>query len=179
MVTETRYTASASGSSGAKVAYLNARRYAHISTSGQISDEEILRLLVERSVPASNGYALVGSEVVAAPAPVLVEPSHWHLPLWRARFEELASQWHAETGGYSSPALITNHPAYREITAMGPSVIPLILADLHTRGGYWYPALRALASVAGKPPPDIQQGLSSAAIRALWLGWGDDNRLRN
>ena len=88
------------------------------------------------------------------------------------RFAELAQEWRHGTGGVSSPREIASHPAYRQIIALGESVLPLIFKDLERNGGWWYPALRALtgenpvqASARGRPP------LSNAA----WLQWGRQN----
>ena len=50
------------------------------------------------------------------------------------------------------PAEIADHPAYREIIAMGEPAIGLILAELETRPDHWFEALRALTGEDPVPP---------------------------
>ena len=85
------------------------------------------------------------------------------------RFQELVKQWHEETDGLSSPSKIASHPAYLRIISMGPPVVGLILRELESNGGYWYPALRALTEA--NPVPENAKG-KPRLIKAEWLAWG-------
>lgn len=85
------------------------------------------------------------------------------------KFQRLVHQWHTETDGLSSPTQITSNQAYLKIIALGPSIIPLILTELEGRGGYWYPALRAITDV--NPVPETARG-RPRLINEAWLAWG-------
>ena len=85
------------------------------------------------------------------------------------RFRELVKEWHEETGSLSSPSKIASHPAYLQIVSMGQSVVPLVLGELDSRGGYWYPALRALTGA--NPVPGDAKG-KPRLIKEEWLAWG-------
>lgn len=84
-------------------------------------------------------------------------------------FERLASRWHDETDGASNPALITGMQSYLDIVALGPRVVPLILRDLETRGGFWYPALLALTREW--PVAEEDRGIPKK-MKSAWLAWG-------
>ena len=88
----------------------------------------------------------------------------------RQRFQILATKWHNDTAGLSSPSQIAEHEAYQEIINMGPDVIPLILEELRDRGGHWYIALRKLVS----DPPIIDPSMSGRMkeVRQIWVDWG-------
>lgn len=82
-------------------------------------------------------------------------------------FEELARRWERETAVESFPMRKAMHPAYQEIIAIGPAVIPLILKRLERRLGHWFWALSALAR---EDPAAGTTDLRSA--REAWLAWG-------
>lgn len=84
-------------------------------------------------------------------------------------FARLADQWHEETGHLSSPSQIAMHPAYQRIIGMGERAIPLILRDLHLRGGQWYWALRAITDQS--PVPQDAAG-NIRIMKQAWLHWG-------
>ena len=85
------------------------------------------------------------------------------------RFRALADQWRRETGMLSSISQMAAHPAYQEIIAMGPDIIPLLLRELQERGGHWFPALRALS---GENPAPREYAGQIPKIRECWLEWG-------
>ena len=89
-----------------------------------------------------------------------------------ARFAELASLWRSETEFQSSPRAMADHPAYREIIAMGEPAVPLILAELKARPDFWFDALRAITGV--EPVPKAARG-DVAAMSAAWLEWGREH----
>jgi hypothetical protein len=86
-----------------------------------------------------------------------------------AHFAELAARWRADTEFLSSPAEIADHPAYREIIAMGEPAIRLILAELETRPDFWFEALRALT---GEDPVPPEARGKVKAMAGAWLEWG-------
>lgn len=85
------------------------------------------------------------------------------------RFLKLAEQWHWETDFYSMSWQILDHPAYREITAMGEVALPWILRDLEQTGGHWFEALR---TITGQDPASDARPGRIGQIREAWLEWG-------
>jgi hypothetical protein len=71
-----------------------------------------------------------------------------------AKFRRLASAWHADTAYFSSTTDQVAHPAFGEIVAMGPAVIPLLLRELQNRTGHWHRALRRIAGIDPNPAAD-------------------------
>ena len=94
-----------------------------------------------------------------------------------AAFRLFADQWYGETGGQSAPARIVNNAAYLAIIGMGARAIVPILRDLRDRGGYWYPALRAICDAEGMAPPEIPADARGDFRRmtSIWIGWGAAN----
>jgi hypothetical protein len=90
-------------------------------------------------------------------------------PALAARFQELAAEWKAATRLLAAPSAAAEHPAYRAIVALGPAVVPLILADLAAAPEPWFAALRELTRVDPVPPAD--HGRPRAAAEH-WLAWG-------
>jgi hypothetical protein len=88
----------------------------------------------------------------------------------RLRFEHLARIWKRATRYESSLTKIVTHHAYQAIIGMGPSAIPMILADLRTAGGHWFWALHAISQA----DPE-REGDDYESVRAAWLRWGVAN----
>ena len=86
------------------------------------------------------------------------------------RFQRLAYQWLSETEFSSDIGQITAHPAYLQIIALGPEVIPYVLRQLKCELGHWFIALRALAQ--GDDPGSKQKTMVDA--RNAWLEWGTE-----
>ena len=87
-------------------------------------------------------------------------------------FAELVERWRRGTGGLSSPKAITGHLAYQQIIQMGKSALPMIFRELQENGGWWYPALRALA---GENPVPAEAKGRPPLNREAWLEWGRRN----
>ena len=92
-----------------------------------------------------------------------------------AAFRALAEQWSAETGLLSSPRQIAAHPAHRQIIAMGPPVIPLILREMQRQPGHWSLTLRA---ITGENPVSPEKAGYAGEIAAAWREWGRRNGYR-
>ncbi len=90
------------------------------------------------------------------------------------RFRDLASRWQRETRFSSSRTRMVEHPAYKEIIAIGPAVLPLILAELQTEPRYWFAALSAITGE--DPVPAGDRGVIRKMTDA-WLQWGKDHGL--
>ncbi len=92
----------------------------------------------------------------------------------RAEFNELAEQWHDETGHMSSAISFTQHPAYLRIIGMGPAVVPFILEDLQRTQAHWFVALRLITGANPIKPEDkgkVQRLADS------WIAWGRERGL--
>lgn len=90
----------------------------------------------------------------------------------RAKFARHADAWHDETDGVSAGSRITSSAHYLAIIALGKPVIPLILHDLESRGGFWYPALQALT---GEWPIDPAANGRPRLMKDAWLEWGREH----
>src|SRR4051812_24745790 len=85
------------------------------------------------------------------------------------RFRRLAAVWQAETAFVSSSSDLVAHPAFQEIVAMGPAIVPLLLRELENRTGHWHRALRRITGADPVPPAD--KGNIEKSGEA-WLRWG-------
>jgi hypothetical protein len=85
-------------------------------------------------------------------------------------FATLAVWWGRETMYFSSPTAMYEHPAMRAIIAMGPGVVPLILAELRREIGHWYGALRQLTGIEAALGEETMEG-----ARQAWLDWGAEH----
>ena len=106
--------------------------------------------------PTAGNNAIMAT--VTAPSPTLA-----------GRFRALAGEWQAATRFLSSPSAAAEHPAYRAVVALGPAVVPLILAELADAPEPWFAALRELTGADPVPPAD--RGHPRAATDH-WLAWG-------
>jgi hypothetical protein len=90
-------------------------------------------------------------------------------PTLTSQFHALAGEWQAATRFQSAPSAAAEHPAYRAIVALGPAVVPLILADMAASPEPWFAALRELTGADPVPPADHGRPRAAAAH---WLAWG-------
>lgn len=85
------------------------------------------------------------------------------------RFNDLADRWQRETGHMSVTIKRVMHPAYQDIMAMGPRVVPLLLRDLLRTRRDWFWALQhltqydAIAASGARTKDDMI---------AAWEAWG-------
>lgn len=85
------------------------------------------------------------------------------------RFHARVAEWRAATRFLASPAAAVDHPTYRAVVALGPGVVPLVLAELAAAPEPWFAALRELTGEDPVPPTD--RGRPRAAADH-WLAWG-------
>lgn len=86
-----------------------------------------------------------------------------------ARFSRLADDWQRDVAHVSSASKRDNHPAYQEIIALGPPVVPLLLRDLEHMHRHWFTALNAITH--SNPVPLEDAGNIGKMVEA-WLAWG-------
>ena len=99
-------------------------------------------------------------------------PQHEENASLQARFEALVQQWLEDTQVVSSFTVIVSHPAYQEIIAMGPKVVPFILRDLEREPKHWGRALRA---ITGAQPVPKEHAGRVKQIAEDWLRWAREN----
>ena len=92
----------------------------------------------------------------------------------RAEFNQLAEQWHDETGHMSSAISFTQHPAYLRIIGMGPAVVPFILKDLQRTQAHWFVALRL---ITGENPIKPEDRGKVQRLADSWIAWGRERGL--
>ncbi len=85
-----------------------------------------------------------------------------------AKFRRLAAEWDQATCFFSSMQAAYEHPAYRQIIAMGPKIVPLLLRDLEQTNSHWFAALREITGA--NPAPSSAAGNVPKMVEA-WLKW--------
>jgi len=91
------------------------------------------------------------------------------------QFRRLEAQWTTDTQFLSNPRLITEHPAFREIIALGPEVLPLMLRDLEAQPSLW---VWALPEITGENPVEAGDGGNIRKMSDAWLQWGRAKGIR-
>jgi hypothetical protein len=94
----------------------------------------------------------------------------------RTRFAELIRRWSEDTGSASSPTRIADHPACREIVAMGEVAVPLILEELEDHPSI--PGLVAPKAIVGMNPFPPEARGDVARMARAWLAWGLEHGYR-
>ena len=87
------------------------------------------------------------------------------------RFRELVARWQAEVAHLSSTTARVQHPAYREIIALGPPAVPLLLRELERRPNQWFAALRSLTGADPVAPADRGH---LGRMAESWIKWGKE-----
>ena len=92
------------------------------------------------------------------------------------RARRLLATWRKETAVLSSSTALAAHPAYRELIALGPAVLPHLFRDLEqTLDGH---LSRALVEITGaRPIPHNERG-KVEEIAKRWLNWAKENGYR-
>ncbi len=84
------------------------------------------------------------------------------------RFAELTATWREATRFSSKMKARLEHPAFREIVAMGENAVPLLLSELEKNGGFGFLILQEITGVE----PPIPEGFpGNRAIHAGWVAW--------
>jgi hypothetical protein len=73
----------------------------------------------------------------------------------------------------SSSTLLTSHPAYQELIALGGPALPFLFRDLEQTGdGHLSKALAAITGARPVPPEDRGQ---VRKVADAWLRWAREN----
>ncbi len=92
------------------------------------------------------------------------------------KFDRLADTWQNAVALLSSSTKRDNHPAYREIIAMGPPVVPLLLRDLERTNRHWFTALSAITKANPIAPEDAG---NIRKMAQAWVEWSKQQGIRN
>jgi len=106
---------------------------------------------------------------------VSIEPTAESAERFADRFAKLAATWREETRFSSRMGRDAEHPAYREIIAMGEKAVPLLLADLEKEADHWF---IALYRITGVNPVLKEDAGNIDKMAAAWLAWGRANGYR-
>jgi len=85
------------------------------------------------------------------------------------KFERLANDWQTAVAHLSSSSKRDNHPAYKEIIALGPPVVPLLVRDLEINHRHWF---AALATITGANPVAAEDAGKISKMIEAWIKWG-------
>jgi hypothetical protein len=94
----------------------------------------------------------------------------------RTRFAELMQRWSDDTEHISSTTRIAEHPACREIIAMGDVAVPLVLGELESHSSIL--GLIALKAITGASPFPPEARGDVALMAEAWLAWGREHGYR-
>ncbi len=86
-----------------------------------------------------------------------------------ASFQQLLETWKAETAPLSSVRQKKQHPAYRQIIAMGKPAVPLILAELKRKPSHLF---WALAEITHSRPAGLANATDLLDVVNAWVEWG-------
>ncbi len=87
------------------------------------------------------------------------------------QFETLFQQWKKETLLLSDGYKITEHPAYRQIIALGEAVVPFILIKLREDPQHIF---YALFKITGENPIKPEHVGKLSKMAEDWLNWGTE-----
>jgi len=89
------------------------------------------------------------------------------------RFQRLVEAWKSERGATSSITHMAMADSYQRIIAMGPSAVPLIIAQLKSEGeepDQWFWALRV---ITGIDPVQAEHRGDFPKMARAWIGWAE------
>lgn len=86
-------------------------------------------------------------------------------------FISLAEAWKAGRGRSSSATKLAEHPAYRQIIAMGKAVVPSIIRELEAKPDHWF---IALYKITGVDPVPVKARGNLRAMANAWISWAKE-----
>jgi len=85
----------------------------------------------------------------------------------------LLGRWREETAYVSSTTVISGHPAYCELIALGPVALPFLFRDLEQTGdGH---LSKVLTAITGARPIPAEERGQVRKIAETWLRWAREN----
>lgn len=141
-------------------------KWSRPSKRGLHKDEHAWNALIKSTEKALLAEIENWYEIAHAPSAAERQRAELH-----EKFTALARKWTRETERFSNLNKIVMHPAYLQIIALGPSVIPEILQQLSRGPDHWFFALRALTQ--GEDPATGTTTMKAAA--EAWVSWGREH----
>src|SRR5438034_4948287 len=87
--------------------------------------------------------------------------------------QRLLATWRKETYVISDSSKLVSHPAYQELIALGPAVLPHLFRDLEqTLDGH---LSSALTRITGAQPVQPGEGGKIRVVAERWLNWAREN----
>ena len=126
--------------------------------------------LLEKVEWQGNTQAQLTAAIEKLTKLLLASEANWQQrlgPLQRD-FYRLAAIWKTTTIHMSNITEKCSHPAYQQIIAMGPDVLPLIFEELDREPDDWFVALRALTGVN---PVPMQSRANIRETVSAWREW--------
>jgi hypothetical protein len=153
---------------------VSVRSLESITVTNMVVDPAIIRILLDEDAAASAiqpyEQELAGilsrraEREVAAPATADAALSK--------QFQQRRDEWIAATRAMSSITKATTHRTYLRLIALGPSVIPLLIADLQKHPNRnWHTALCILTDTNPIRPEDAG---NAGTIAAAWKQWQEN-----
>lgn len=124
----------------------------------------------------SDGTLVMDEKLNVAPGRVKVRVEAIELPdaQLASRFAALVSKCRHDNRYSSKLKTTLEHPAFREIVAMGWQAVPLLLACLERNDGSRWTPILALGVITGiDPVPDEAASTLDATVTA-WITWGHE-----
>lgn len=84
----------------------------------------------------------------------------------------LVFYWKSDTQFISSMSVMENHPAYRQIIAMGAKALPFIFSCLRQQPDWWFVALMA---ITGADPVPVDARGDLPKMTESWLEWAREH----
>lgn len=148
--------------------YLEDSQHSWPTGAHETPEEDVHALLDEWGVFRSPAIALKQLEEWYGRVHVSVAVEMSQCTGAQLRFDRLKKEWIRGTEKSSILSQIVLHPAYQQIIAMGPEVIPLILHSLQRNLDHWFWALKILNERC-----DVAEGATTMQSAAeAWLAWG-------
>lgn len=127
-----------------------------LETFGTIRPDGTLEL--DQKLAGPPGRVKVRVESIEAPDAELAK-----------RFAELNAAWKEGTRFTSKIKTMKEHPAFREMVAIGEKAVALILNDLEKKGGFGF---LALEEITGVDPLPHESQFNHDQLADAWLAWG-------
>jgi len=97
----------------------------------------------------------------------------------KVRFDELKNIWLEETKDYSKIRHIIAHPSYEDIIDIGPSVLPMIIADLKEGVRADPPIIHnwffALQKLTNENPVPVNEWGNLQQMAQRWIFWAEES----
>jgi hypothetical protein len=117
---------------------------------------------VQWNTPSARRRSTMSTTPTQPPPRVPTEPVE-------QRLRRLEAQWLADTQFLSDARRIIDHPAFRQIVALGREAVPTLLRDLQAQPSLW---VWALSEMTGEDPVTPADAGNVRKMSDAWVAWG-------